>query len=58
MKHVDVSSLTWGLVFIAIAVMAFCGAFSTLNWGILGIVCPIVLVLIGLVGLGASGPHR
>lgn len=55
----DVLALVVGILACALAALGLWGAFFPLSWPTLTVAAPVVLVLVGVVGLLASRPrHR
>ncbi len=53
---VDVTALVLGLIALLLAALGLLESFGTINWTIIGLIAPLTLVVIGLLGLAWSRP--
>lgn len=56
-RRTDVTALVVGLVCLVLAGLGLWRAFGTVNWAWVGVGTPLVLVLVGLLGLMLSRPR-
>ena len=54
----DVLGLVVGLLAVALAVLGLWQAFGTVSWSAVAIVAPLLVVMVGLIGLLASRGKR
>lgn len=53
---VDVTALILGLLAVVLASLGLWESFGAIDWPLMGLITPVVLVTIGLVGLAWSRP--
>lgn len=54
MQRTDTTALVVGLIAVLIAGLGLWHAFGTIPWQSMGVLFPIVLVLVGIVGLAST----
>lgn len=58
-QRLDVSSLVWGLLFLMLAMLGGWVAIrGFVNWTLIRITGPIILIVLGVIGLRLSRPRR
>lgn len=58
-RPLDVSSLVWGLFFLMLAMLGGWVAIrGFVNWAVIRITGPLILIVIGIIGLRLSRPRR
>ncbi len=50
----DVTALVAGLLACALAVLGLWGAFGVIAWSLVAVITPLILVIVGVIGLFAS----
>lgn len=55
--RVDIPALVVGLLGLMLAGLGLWRAFGAVNWSLVGVAIPLVLVLVGLLGLVLSRPR-